>query len=155
MTQNTQSRPQTRRFDRLWGEQQVEIKFATFDFQVGNYDFPPAHRRKTRLPNMESSGWWLLNKLLLSKFPHHCPFSWYLTLAISTPTPHSPAIRSMWKSLTWELLNECYWKWTKSDECLFNYCPQVALKLGWKPARTAFDLLPLILSANGHEWVIR
>lgn len=28
---------------------------------------------------------------------------------------------------------------------------QVCLKLGWKTTRTEFDLLPLILSANGHE----
>lgn len=31
---------------------------------------------------------------------------------------------------------------------------QVCLKLGWKTLRTEFDILPLVLSANGHEWVI-
>lgn len=30
-------------------------------------------------------------------------------------------------------------------------CFQVCMKLGWKGAGTKFDLLPLVLSANGHD----
>ena len=28
---------------------------------------------------------------------------------------------------------------------------QLCIKLGWKGARTRFDILPLVLSANGHD----
>ncbi|CAG2065713.1 unnamed protein product, partial [Timema podura] len=32
--------------------------------------------------------------------------------------------------------------------CLFD---QECIKLGWKPSRTQWDILPLVLSANGHD----
>lgn len=28
---------------------------------------------------------------------------------------------------------------------------QVCIKLGWKPKMSRFDILPLVLSANGHD----
>lgn len=59
--------------------------------------------------------------------------------------------------------DECGNHWCRIDAIniphhKFNYSPfssipKVCLKLGWKPTRTDFDILPLVLSANGHEWV--
>lgn len=32
-----------------------------------------------------------------------------------------------------------------------NYFPKVCTKLGWKGKGTHWDILPLVLSANGHD----
>lgn len=40
----------------------------------------------------------------------------------------------------------------KNNNYLHNILlQQVCIKLGWKGARTRFDILPLVLSANGHD----
>ena len=45
------------------------------------------------------------------------------------------------------------WILFKIDTGVVNTCVemQVCMKLGWKSARTKWDILPLVLSANGHD----
>lgn len=40
-----------------------------------------------------------------------------------------------------------YLEFNKSN----NLLQQLCMKLGWKGKRTKFDILPLLLSANGHD----
>lgn len=48
-------------------------------------------------------------------------------------------------------ITEVYNPFIHIDMSLIQIYQQVCSKMGWKSKRTDFDILPLVLSANGHE----